>query len=55
MLSYLGIEDGRMRVEWVSAAEGNKFSETMNSFADTIKSLGENVKLRERKWIFFMR
>jgi F420-non-reducing hydrogenase iron-sulfur subunit len=47
MLSYLGIEDGRMRVEWVSAAEGNKFSETMNSFADTIKSLGENVKLRD--------
>jgi F420-non-reducing hydrogenase iron-sulfur subunit len=47
MLSYLGIEDGRMRVEWVSAAEGNKFSETMNSFAETIKSLGENVKLRD--------
>ncbi|MDD4320335.1 MAG: hydrogenase iron-sulfur subunit [Acidaminococcaceae bacterium] len=47
MLSFLGIEEGRMRVEWVSAAEGNKFSETMNSFAETIKGLGENVKLRD--------
>ena len=47
MLSYLGVEEGRMRVEWVSAAEGNKFSETMNSFANHIKSLGENVKLRD--------
>jgi len=47
MLSFLGIEEGRMRVEWVSAAEGNKFSETMNSFAETIKALGENVKLRD--------
>ena len=47
MLSFLGIEEGRMRVDWVSAAEGNKFAEIMNSFAQTIKDLGENVKLRD--------
>ena len=45
MLDYLGIERGRVRVEWVSAAEGVKFSDTMNSFVETIKDLGENVRL----------
>lgn len=45
MLDYLGIERGRTRVEWVSAAEGQKFSNTMNEFAKTIYELGENRKL----------
>lgn len=30
MLDYIGVEHGRTRVEWVSAAEGVKFSQTMN-------------------------
>ena len=45
MLDYLGSEKGRVRVEWVSAAEGVKFADTMNSFVETIKGLGENVRL----------
>ena len=47
MLDYLGIEKGRTRVEWVSAAEGQKFAETMNSFVATIRSLGENKRLED--------
>ena len=45
MLNYLGIDSRRPRVEWVSAAEGAKFSATMNDFAKTITELGENKKL----------
>lgn len=45
MLNYLGIDSRRTRVEWVSAAEGAKFSATMNDFAKTITELGENKKL----------
>ena len=47
MLDYLGIEKGRTRVEWVSAAEGQKFAETMNSFVETIYNLGENKRLED--------
>lgn len=47
MLHYLGIEDGRTRVEWVSAAEGVKFSQTMNEFVEQIRALGENVRLED--------
>ena len=42
MLDYLGVERERTRVEWVSAAEGAKFSATMNDFVRTITELGEN-------------
>ena len=45
MLDYMGVENGRTRVEWVSAAEGVKFSVTMNEFVEKIHSLGENVRL----------
>ena len=45
MLNYLGIDSRRTRVEWVSAAEGAKFSATMNDFAKTITELGENKKM----------
>ena len=45
MLNYLGIEKERTRVEWISSAEGNKFSVTMNEFAQKIHELGENNRL----------
>ena len=45
MLDYLGVERARTRVEWVSAAEGAKFSAVMNSFVSKIYELGENVRL----------
>ena len=47
MLDYLGIERQRTRVEWISAAEGAKFSKTMNEFAETVASLGENKRLED--------
>ena len=45
MLDYIGVERGRTRVEWVSAAEGAKFSRVMNDFVAKIRELGENVKV----------
>ena len=47
MLDFLGIEKERTRVEWVSAAEGTKFGAVMNEFAETIRNLGENKKLKD--------
>ena len=45
LLEFLGLDKRRVRVEWVSAAEGAKFAGVMNDFVGTIKALGENVKL----------
>ena len=47
MLEYLGIEKERTRVEWVSAAEGAKFAQTVNEFTATVAALGENRRLED--------
>lgn len=40
MMEDFGIEKDRLRLEWISAAEGRKYVETMNEFSQTITSLG---------------
>ena len=45
LLDYLGVEKERTRVEWVSAAEGQRFVDVMNSFVAEVTKLGENRRL----------
>jgi len=40
MLEDLGIDPRRLRLEWISAAEGKKYAETMNEFTEQIRNLG---------------
>ena len=40
LLEDFGLESERFRLEWVSAAEGPKFAQTMTEFAETIRELG---------------
>ena len=47
MLDFLGIERGRTRVEWCSAAEGVRFAGIMNDFVKQITDLGECKKLED--------
>ena len=47
MLDFLGVEKERTRVEWVSAAEGAKFAQTMNEFVEAVTKLGENKRLED--------
>ena len=46
MMETIGIEPARLRLEWVSAAEGKKFAEVADDFIEQIKRLGPNP-LRE--------
>ena len=47
LINFFGIEKNRLRVEWVSAAEGNRFSQVMTDFTNTVKSLGKNKRLED--------
>ncbi len=47
MLDYLGIERGRTRLEWVSAAEGAKFAAVLNDFCRTVADLGPCKRLED--------
>jgi NADH-quinone oxidoreductase subunit E len=40
LLKEAGIESKRLRLEWVSASEGERFSKVMKEFSDEIKALG---------------
>jgi len=42
ILGYLGIDPRRMRLEWISAAEGARFAEVVTEFTKEMKSLGPN-------------
>ena len=40
MLSQLGIEEERVRLEWVSASEGDRFAAIVNEMTEQIRQLG---------------
>jgi F420-non-reducing hydrogenase iron-sulfur subunit len=40
MIKLLGIEEGRLRLEWISAAEGARFAQVINEFTDQVRDLG---------------
>jgi len=44
MLDFIGIEKGRVHLEWVSASEGAKFAHVMNEFTTQICELGKNER-----------
>jgi len=53
MIEEFGIDPNRLSLEWISAAEGKKFTNTMNHFTDQIRALGplniESVVLIEKE------
>jgi F420-non-reducing hydrogenase iron-sulfur subunit len=40
IVKLLGIEEGRIRLEWISAAEGARFAQVINEFTDQVRALG---------------
>jgi F420-non-reducing hydrogenase iron-sulfur subunit len=40
LLVQLGIEPGRLRLEWISASEGERYKTTINEFVEQIRELG---------------
>jgi len=41
-LEHLGIEPGRLRLEWISASEGGKFAALIRDMTRRVKELGPN-------------
>jgi len=40
LLEYIGVNPDRLRLEWVSASEGNRYAEIVTEFTDSLKKLG---------------
>jgi len=45
LLEQLGLDPRRLRLEWVSAAEGQRLAHVVNEFTDEIRQLGP-IKMR---------
>lgn len=51
MLADMGIEDKRVRMEWISASEGERVKVVINEMVDQVKSLGPlNLPERFADW-----
>lgn len=40
VVTILGLEDERLRLEWISAAEGARFAEVIDEFTEQVRRLG---------------
>jgi len=40
LVMILGIDPARLRLEWISSAEGTRFAEVAREFTEQIRSLG---------------
>jgi F420-non-reducing hydrogenase iron-sulfur subunit len=43
LMNVLGVEQSRLRLEWISSAEGPKFAEVAREFTAHIRSLGPSL------------
>jgi F420-non-reducing hydrogenase iron-sulfur subunit len=48
VVRLLGL-DGRLRLEWISAAEGVRFAEVINEFTDQVRQLGPSPLAEQRR------
>ncbi|MEE9150660.1 MAG: hydrogenase iron-sulfur subunit [Thermoplasmata archaeon] len=47
LLEDLGFEERRVRLEWISASEGQKFADTVNEMVKETKAMGPNPFKKE--------
>jgi F420-non-reducing hydrogenase iron-sulfur subunit len=43
LVRILGIDPARLRLEWISSAEGGRFAEVAREFTEQIKLLGPSI------------
>ncbi len=46
LLTFMGFDEQRFKMSWVSAAEGAKFTQIINDFVEELKPLGPQTQLR---------
>jgi len=49
MLNQMGIENERFRLEWISAAEGERVKSVVNDMVEKLRALGPRTALRRQE------
>lgn len=51
MMAYAGLESDRLRLDWVSASESERFSKLVTEFTEKVRALGPiNWRLKSGEW-----
>jgi F420-non-reducing hydrogenase iron-sulfur subunit len=45
LLMYIGCDEGRVNISWVSAAEGERFSQVVREVVERVRALGPSKRL----------
>ena len=48
LLEYMGIEEGRLYFSWVSAAEGERFTELIKNVSEKVWAIGPSERLNKK-------
>jgi len=48
LVKLLGLENERLRLEWISAAEGGRFAQLITEFVEDVKKVGPSPLRREK-------
>jgi F420-non-reducing hydrogenase iron-sulfur subunit len=48
LLEYIGIEEDRLHLSWISAAEGERFAEVIKGVTESVRALGPSQKLNKK-------
>lgn len=49
LVEFVGLEPQRLRMSWISAAEGAKFAQVIKHFVDDLRTLGPQEKLKANR------
>jgi len=49
LVKQMGIEDERLRLEWISAAEGERVKTVINDMVEKVRALGPRVPARQKE------
>jgi F420-non-reducing hydrogenase iron-sulfur subunit len=49
LVKQMGIEEDRLRLEWISAAEGERVKTVVNDMVEKLRALGPRVPARQRE------
>lgn len=48
LLEYIGIEEDRLHLSWISAAEGERFAEVIKEVTESVRALGPSQRLNKK-------
>ena len=49
LMTFVGLEPERLRLDWVSASEGDRFAKIMTEFTESVRALGPSTWQEDNK------